>query len=151
MSENEKQFAIQRMFVKDMSFESPKAPHVFKGEWKPQVNLELNAKNNKLDENIYEVVLSITVTVKVQDEVAFIAELQQAAIFQIAGVEGKELGHVLGAYCPNILFPYAREAIDSMITRGSFPPLSLAPVNFDALYVQQMQKQEAEAASAAKH
>ena len=94
-------------------------------------------------ENAYEVVLTITVTVKNDDKTAFLVEMHQAGIFAIAGIEGPELNHTLGAFCPSILFPYAREAIDSMVTKASFPALMLAPVNFDALYAQQMAQQQA--------
>lgn len=151
--EKKGQFAIQRIFTKDVSFESPNAPEIFRSQWKPQVNMDLNTRSNKLDENIYEVVLTITVTAKNDDKTAFLVEVQQGGIFQIDGLEGPALHQTLGAFCPNLLFPYAREAVDAMVTKGSFPALMLAPVNFEAIYAQNMQQkqQEAQKEGAATH
>ncbi len=145
-SANNPQFALQRIYVKDISFESPKAPEVFRKEWKPKVNLDLNTRNNKLDDGVFEVVLSLTVTVTNNEESAFVVEVQQAGIFVITGMDDANLHKALGSFCPNILFPYAREAIDNMVTRGSFPPIMLSPVNFDALYAQAAAQKQAEAA-----
>lgn len=143
------QFNLQRIYVKDISFESPKAPAVFQNEWSPQVNLDLSTRNTKLQDDIYEVVLSLSVTVtNGEEEVTFIAEVQQAGIFAISGLDEESMRHTLGAFCPNILFPYAREAVDNLVLRGSFPPLMLAPVNFDALFAQSEQRRAAEAAGA---
>ncbi|GGJ04806.1 protein-export chaperone SecB [Halopseudomonas pertucinogena] len=143
------QFALQRIYVKDLSFESPKAPAVFQAQWNPQVNLDLNTRHNKLQDDIYEVVLSLSATVtNGAEEVTFIAEVQQAGIFAISGLDENSMRHTLGAFCPNILFPYAREAIDNLVSRGSFPPLMLAPVNFDALFAQAEQRRLAEAEQA---
>ena len=105
----------------------------------------MNSRTQQLGEGAYEVVLTLTVTVKNDNDTAFLAEIQQAGIFTIAGLEEGELHHTLGAFCPNILFPYAREAIDNMASKASFPPLMLAPVNFDALYAQQLAQQQAQA------
>lgn len=146
--EKQGQFAIQRIFTKDISFESPNAPEVFRGQWKPQVNMDLNTRSNKLDESIYEVVLTITVTAKNEDKTAFLVEVQQGGIFNIEGLEGPQLHQTLGAFCPSLLFPYAREAVDSLVTKGSFPALMLAPVNFEAIYAQSMQKKQEEAQKA---
>ena len=141
------QFNLQRIYIKDLSFESPKAPAVFQSQWNPKVNLDLNTRHTELQEGIYEVVLSLSATVtNGEDEVTFIAEVQQAGIFAINGLDEAGMRHTLGAFCPNILFPYAREAIDSLVTRGSFPPLMLAPVNFDALFAQSEQRRAAETA-----
>ena len=110
------------------------------------------AATAQLDEGTFEVVLTLTVTAKVEEDTAFLAEIQQAGIFSINGLNENELHHTLGAFCPSILFPYAREAVDSMVIKGSFPALMLAPVNFDALYAQQMQQRtEQEAAGEAQH
>ncbi len=147
---NQQQFTIQKIYVKDVSYESPKAPQIFTKEWNPDINLDLNANANPLDEGIFEVVLSLTVTVKNSDETAFLVEVQQCGIFSISGFSEEQLGHMLGSYCPNVLFPYAREAISDLVTKGGFPPLVLAPVNFDALYAQHMAQQQ-EGQSAAKH
>lgn len=139
------QFAIQRVYIKDVSFESPNAPEVFRGQWKPQINMDLNTRSNKLADDVYEVVLTLTVTAKNEDKTAFLAEVQQAGIFKIEGLEGGALHQTIGAYCPNLLFPYAREAIDSLVVKGSFPALMLAPVNFEAIYAQSVQQAKAQA------
>lgn len=144
-NEGQPQFALQRIYTKDISFESPNAPQIFQQQWQPQVNLDLNTSNERLNDTQFEVVLSLTATAKVGDKTAFIVEVQQAGVFFISGFEGDQLGHMLGAYCPNILFPYAREVIDSMVNRGSFPALMLSPVNFDAIYAQALQRQQEEA------
>jgi len=139
---NEIQFAIQRLYLKDVSFESPNSPTIFQKQWQPQVNLDLNTSNEKLSDNQYEVVLSMTVTAKVDEQVAFIIEVQQAGVFFLQGLTEEQLGHTLGAYCPNLLFPYAREAIDTLAVKGSYPALMLQPVNFDALYAQALESQQ---------
>jgi len=136
------QFSLQRIYVKDLSFEAPKSPEIFRQEWNPSVSLDLNTRQKALDNDFHEVVLTLSVTVKTGEEVAFIAEVQQAGIFLIKGLETQAMSHTLGAFCPNILFPYAREALDSLVTRGSFPALMLAPVNFDALYVQELERRQ---------
>src|SRR5690606_20129957 len=139
------QFGLQRIYVKDLSFESPKSPAVFQSQWNPQVSLDLNTRHSQLQEGIHEVVLSLSATVtNGNDEVTFIAEVQQAGIFAINGLDEASMRHTLGAFCPNILFPYAREAIDNLVSRGSFPPLMLSPVNFDALFAQAEQRRMAE-------
>lgn len=139
------QFSLQRIYVKDLSFESPKSPAVFQSQWNPQVNLDLNTRHSQLQEGVHEVVLSLSATVtNGNDEVTFIAEVQQAGIFSINGLDDAAMRHTLGAFCPNILFPYAREAIDNLVLRGSFPPLMLSPVNFDALYAQAEQRRAQE-------
>ena len=142
---NQPQFALQRIYVKDLSFESPNSPVVFQDKWKPQVNLDLNTSHTKVSDNQYEVVLSLTVTSKIDEKVAFIVEIQQAGVFLLKGIEGAQLGQMLGAYCPTILFPYAREAIDGVVSKGSFPALMLAPVNFDAIYAQAVKRKQDEA------
>lgn len=134
------QFALQRVYVRDLSFEAPKSPEIFRQDWNPGVSLDLNTRHKALDGDFHEVVLSLSVTVKTGEEVAFIAEVQQAGIFLIKGLDEATMGHTLGAFCPNILFPYARETLDSLVIRGTFPALMLAPVNFDALYAQQQQQ-----------
>lgn len=136
-------FAIQRIYVKDISFESPRSPEVFREAWQPRINLDLNTRSQKIEEGLYEVVLTLSITAKnEQEQTGFIVELQQAGIFQVNGLDDARLQHTLTSFCPNILFPYARETIDSLVLKGSFPPLMLAPVNFDALYAEAMQKQQ---------
>lgn len=142
MSEENQQFAIQKIYLKDVSFESPNSPQSFtEGEWKPQVNVQINSANQTIAQDTYEVVLSITVTAKQNDKTAFLVEVKQAGIFTIAGFPDENLAGMIGAYCPESLFPFAREAIAEMIAKGGFPQLLLAPVNFNALYAQQVQQQ----------
>ncbi len=137
------QFSLQRIYVKDLSFEAPKSPEIFREDWSPSVELDLNTNQRGLEGDFHEVVLTLTVTVKTGEEVAFIAEVQQAGIFLIQGLDTTSQAHALGAFCPSILFPYARETLDSLVVRGSFPALMLAPVNFDALYAQELQRMQA--------
>ena len=136
--EPSRQFALQRIYLKDASFESPGAPNSFRIGWKPNVNLELNTKHGVLEEGLWEVVLSLTVTAKNEenDEVMYLAEVQQSGIFRIVGLDEARMAHTLGSFCPGVLFPYAREAIDSLVVKGSFPALMLSPVNFDAIFEQ---------------
>ena len=137
------QFSLQRIYVKDLSFEAPKSPEIFREEWNPSIELDLNTRQRSLDGDFHEVILTLTVTVKTGEETAFIAEVQQAGIFLIQGLDDGSKAHALGAFCPNILFPYARETLDSLVVRGSFPALMLAPVYFDALYAQELQRMQA--------
>jgi preprotein translocase subunit SecB len=142
----QQQFAMQRIYNKDISFESPSTPEIFKKQWQPQVNVDLNTKSDKVDDQgNFEVVLTITITAKVEEETAFLIEVQQAGIFFIAGFEGEDLRRILGTAAPNILFPYARESIDTICVKGGFPPVMLAPVNFDALYQQALAQAQAQA------
>lgn len=139
---NNPQFEIQRIFVKDLSFEAPNTPHTFVEEWKPEVQLNLETKSNKIQDNVHEVVLSITATVSTAKKTAFLIEVHQAGVFMINGFANEQLHQMLGSFCPNILFPYAREVVSDVVVRGGFPQLILAPVNFDALYMQHMEKQK---------
>ena len=143
-NQNQPQFALQRIYVKDLSFESPNAPDMFQQQWKPSVNMDLNTSHNKISETQYEVVLSITLTAKVEEKVAYIVEIQQAGVFLLNGFPEKQVPPMLGAYCPNLLFPYARETIDNIVTKGSFPALMLAPVNFDAIFSQAVKRKQQE-------
>jgi len=149
MSEETQQFAIQKIYLKDVSFESPNSPQCFtNGEWKPQINVQINTVNQKIADDTYEVVLEITVTAKHDDKTAFLAEVKQAGIFTISGFPEENMGGMVGAFCPETLFPFAREAISEMVSKGGFPQLLLAPVNFNALYTQQLQQQQASASAA---
>lgn len=133
----EAQFVLQRIYTKDVSFESPKAPESFLQQWKPKINMELNTSNRQLGDDNYEVVLSVTITANNEaEETVYLVEVQQAGIFLVRGMAQEALGQTLNAFCPNVLFPYLRESVDSIVTKGSFPPLMLAPVNFDAIYAQ---------------
>lgn len=134
-------FNTQRIYTKDISFEAPKSPYVFQKEWRPELKLDLDTGSVKLNENVYEVTLRVTVTAMIEDEVAFLCEVQQAGIFAIEGLEGNQLAHCLGAYCPNILFPFARECVLNLASRGTFPQINIAPVNFDQLFMSYLQQQ----------
>ncbi|NUF50563.1 protein-export chaperone SecB [Gilliamella sp. ESL0250] len=138
----ETQFAIQRIYTKDVSFETNNVPEIFTKQWQPELNLELNSSSQVLSENVYEVALRVTVTVKQQDEVAYICEVTQAGIFSLIGFDEGQIQHCVGAYCPNILFPYAREVISSLVNKGTFPQVNLEPVNFEALFINYLQQQQ---------
>lgn len=144
----EQQFIIQRIYIKDVSFEAPNSPAIFTQEWNPNTNLDLNTKVNTLANDNYEVELFITITVKSDDKTAFLVEVKQAGVFFIQGYSQEQLNHLLAAYCPNILFPYAREVIAGMVSKGSFPELHLSPINFDALYARRLQEEQAKAGAA---
>jgi len=138
------QFAIQRIYTKDVSFETPNSPAIFQKEWKPEIKLDLDTRSNKLADDTYEVVLAVTVTATVEDQTAFLAEVQQAGIFTIGNLPEAQLAHTIGAFCPSTLFPYAREAVSNLVNRGSFPQFNLAPVNFEALFASYVQQRAAE-------
>jgi preprotein translocase subunit SecB len=138
------EFHIQRIYIKDVSFETPNTPAIFQKEWQPEVKLDMDTKTAVLSQDIYEVVLTLTVTCTLGEETAFLCEVKQAGIFTASNLEAQQLAHCLGSYCPNILFPYARETIAGLVSKGSFPQLNLAPVNFDALFSAHMAKLEAE-------
>ena len=135
-------FEIQRIYVKDLSYEAPNTPHTFTEDWKPEVQLNLETKSSRIQENVHEVILSVTATVMSSKKSAFLVEVHQAGIFMVTGFASDQLHQMLGSFCPNILFPYAREAISDLVVRGGFPQLILAPVNFDALYAQHLQEQK---------
>lgn len=144
----ERQLAIQKVYVKDFSFESPHTPQVFtRADWSPKTDLNLRSTHSSVSDNTHEVVLSITIQAKEEDKTIFLVELQQAGIFHMSGYGEEEMKALVGSFCPNILFPYAREAIASMISRGGFPEFVLQPINFDALYAQGMAQAEASAAA----
>ena len=136
-ADGEQAFAIHNIYVKDVSFESPRAPEVFRENPQPAIQLNLGVQHKVLQEGVYEVTLQVTVTAKTGDSTLFLVELQQAGVFTVSGFDEQSMGPMLGIFIPNILFPYAREAVSSLVTRGGFPPLLLEPVNFEALYAQQ--------------
>jgi preprotein translocase subunit SecB len=142
------QFSIQRIYTKDISFETPNSPAMFQKEWKPEVQLDLDTKSNPLGENLYEVTLSVTVTAKIGEETAFLCEVQQAGIFVIGDMPEQNKAQMIGAFCPNTLFPYARETISNLVNRGTFPPLNLAPVDFNSIFAAYMQKRAQQAQDA---
>lgn len=141
-------FGVQRIYLKDASLEAPDAPEAFRRAYNPQVNFSINSRSKKLDGNAYEVVLRLTADVKQDNKTMFLVEVQQAGIFEVAGLEGDRLEQVLTITCPTVLFPYGREAVDSLVVKASFPPLMLAPINFEAVYLQAKKGQAEKAAGA---
>ena len=152
MAENEqkaagKQLAIQKIYVKDFSFESPHTPAVFaRNDWSPKTDLNLRSSHTAGSENNHEVVLTISVEAKEEDQTFFLVELQQAGLFHISGYSEDEFKALVGSFCPNILYPYAREVIASIVAKGGFPEFILQPINFDALYSQGLAQAQAQAA-----
>ncbi|QLB13827.1 protein translocase subunit secB [Bisgaardia hudsonensis] len=138
---------IQRIYVKDISFEAPNLPHIFQQEWKPQLKFDLNTEATQLSEDLYEVCLNISTETTLEDsgDVAFICEVKQAGVFTISGLDDMQMAHCLTSQCPNMLFPYARELIANLVNRGTFPALNLSPVNFDALFLDYLQRQQDQA------
>ena len=139
---NDKQFAIQKIYTKDISFETPNSPKTFTQKWEPALDLNLGTHVEPLENSMFEVALNITVTVKLGETTAYLVEVTQAGIFTVAGFSDQEMGPMMGSFCPNILFPYAREVISDLVSKGGFPQLILAPVNFDALYMQHLQQEQ---------
>jgi preprotein translocase subunit SecB len=140
-------FVIQKIYTKDISFETPNTPEIFREEWKPQLDLQLGNEYTRVDEENHEITLTVTVTAKVGEKVAFLAEVKQAGIFSLTGYSDQEMGPLVGSYCPNTLFPFAREVISDIVLKGGFPQLVLAPVNFDALYMNQLEQAKQQAAA----
>ena len=134
---------IDRIYLRDLSFESPQAPGVFASEWKPQFQIELNTHANRLDDGRFEVVLALNLEAKSGENTLLMVELQQAGIFHIEGVDEERVRETLGMACPAVLFPYARETVDSLLVKGTFPPFMLAPVDFDLLYAEAKKRREA--------
>jgi preprotein translocase subunit SecB len=137
----ERQFMLRSIYVKDLSFESPNAPSIFREEWKPETSLHLDIKLEKLAEDTHEIVLTVTVTAKTGEQTAYLAEVVQAGIVSIHGFEQQELGPLFYVYCPSILFPYARQAVTDLVAKGGFPHLVLQHVNFDSIYAQKLAEQ----------
>ncbi len=145
------QIRLERLYLKDASFESPRSPAVFGESWKPEMQLDINTRTNPQDGDRFEVVLTVTLRAKLDDgRTAYIIEVQQAGLFVIQGAEDAVVHRVLGTMCPNTLFPYVRETLDSLAVRGGFPAIQLAPVNFDALYEEAL-KQRAAPATPVQH
>ncbi len=142
-------FAVQRVYLKDLSFETPQGAEAFQKQWKPRVTQDLSTKSAKIDDNIYEVALRITITVKDEEETIYLIEVEQAGLFSIEGIEEQQLPQVLNITCATLLLPYAREAIDSTVIKGSFPPLMIPPINFESLFHSAV-KQSAEANAGSK-
>ncbi|HET7569946.1 MAG TPA: protein-export chaperone SecB [Gammaproteobacteria bacterium] len=136
----EQNFKLEKIYLKDTSFESPRSPAVFSQQWQPEIALNLQTKVEQVAETAYEVVLTVTVEANAESQPIFLVELQQAGIFTVAGFDDEQRGQLLGGFAPGVLFPYAREAIGELVAKGGFPQLLLQPVNFDALYQQQRQQ-----------
>ena len=145
----ESQFGIQRVYVKDISFESPMGAEVFGKAWKPAIQQELATQTTAMPDERYEVVLTVTLTGKLEDQPAFVVEVKQAGVFLLRGFSDEQRRQIVGTTCPNILFPYARELIDNLMVRGTLPPLMLPPINFDLLFQQALAQQTAQAEGAA--
>jgi preprotein translocase subunit SecB len=147
----DKQFSIQKIYTKDLSFETPNSPSIFTAKWEPSVDFNLGTNTVALDNSFYEITLKVTLTVKCGETTAYLVEVNQAGIFALSGFEDHEMGPMVGSFCPNILFPYAREVVSDLVSKGGFPQLLLSPVNFDALYsqhLQQLQQQSPNGANA---
>lgn len=144
-------FAIQRIYLKDISFETPMGAEAFLQPVKPAIQQDLNIQVNQLNEETMEVILLLTITAKAENRTLFLVEVKQAGLFTVAGFDKRQVTQLINTACPQILFPYAREAVDSILNRGSFPPLMLAPINFDAVFAQAMEQaaQQGEAGQSA--
>ncbi len=142
-------FGIEKVYVKDLSLEIPNAPHVFLQRETPEVSIELHNAGTAIGEGVYEAVITVTVTSKIEDKTVFLVEVAQAGIFQIRNVPEENIEGILGVTCPNILFPYAREAVSDLVTRAGFAPVLLNPINFEALFLQQKQQQAEQAQAGA--
>lgn len=141
-------FSIEKIYVKDASLEIPNAPQIFTDRTQPQVGIELSNRAQVLEEGLFEVAIKVTVTSTIEDKTVFLVEVEQAGIFQIRNVPAENLDMIVGITCPNILFPYAREAVSDLVVRGGFMPVLLNPINFEALYAQQKQHDAAQADAA---
>ncbi len=137
----QQQILLHNLYLKDVSFESPNAPAIFREQSAPQIQMNIGLRTENLEGTTFEVELSVTVTAKSGDKTAFLVEVKQAGIFTLNGFPKEQVPALLGIYCPTQLFPYAREAVSSLVNRGGFPPLLLEPINFEALYAQHVQQQ----------
>ncbi|PPI86908.1 protein-export chaperone SecB [Candidatus Pantoea edessiphila] len=135
-------FQIQRIYIKDISFEAPNTPQIFQKDWNSNLKLDIDNSSYQLSNELFEVVLSVTVIADIDKITAFICEVKQAGIFNIIGIQDLRLMHCLGVYCPNILFPYASECINNLIARGTFPQINLVPINFDKLFTTKLQQKK---------
>ncbi len=134
------QLNLQRIYTKDVSFEAPGSPQIFQQQGQPNVELNLSQRVAQLGEDVFEVVLSVTATCKVEDKTAYLAEVHQAGIFGVTGFDAASRDMVLATYCPNVLFPYVRQSVSDLVQNGGFPPFFLQPINFDALYAEQQRR-----------
>lgn len=151
MSDDAQQLEMLKIYVKDASLEVPGAPAIFNQQHQPEINVRIANRSTQVAETLHEVVLSVTATAKVEETTAYLVEIQQAGLFSLKGFTQEQLGPVLGSVCPNALFPFAREALAALISKGGFPPLLLNPVNFDSLYRQRLRQQQPEQSPPAAH
>jgi preprotein translocase subunit SecB len=133
-------FSIEKVYVRDLSIEVPNAPEIFLSRDNPNVQIQLQTEGKAVQDGVFDVTLTVTVTAKIAEKTMFLVEVRQAGIFQIRNVPQEDLQPILGIACPNILFPYARESVSDAVNRAGFPPVVLAPVNFEALYQQRAQQ-----------
>jgi preprotein translocase subunit SecB len=147
----QRQFLVQRIYTKDVSFEAPNTPQIFQEQWQPEINVGLGTEANGLGNGNFELVLKVSVEAKYQDKTIFLVEVQQGGLFRIDGFNEQETDALMGVAAPNVLFPYAREVVSDLVTRGSFPQFLLQPVNFEALYAQQRQAKAAKPENDAAH
>ncbi|MDR1994616.1 protein-export chaperone SecB [Azonexus sp.] len=149
MEQNEQPvFGIEKLYVKDISVEVPNAPEIFLEREAPQIQIQLNTNGRAVGEHVYEVVLTVTVTAKLGEKTVFLVEAGQGGVFRIQNVPQEQLEPLIAVACPNILFPYAREVVSDAVGRAGFQPIVLQPVNFEAMYMQRLQEQQAQAAPA---
>ena len=144
-------FAIEKIYLKDLSVEAPNTPEIFSEREAPTVEVDIHSETREVQPGLFEVVLKLTITAKAKEKAMFLVEAAQAGLFQIRNVPPQDMGPLLGIACPNTLFPYAREAVSDLVGKGGFPPMLLAPVNFDALYAQHMQQLQQNAGSNTSH
>ena len=146
-------FNIEKLYVKDLSLEIPNAPAIFLERENPQIDVQLHSQAGVVEEGVYDVVVTVTVTAKLpeKDKVLFLIEAKQAGIFQIRNIPEQEMETVLAVMCPNILYPYLREVVSDVAVRGGFAPVMLNPINFEAIYLQQKQQAQGQATEAVKH
>jgi preprotein translocase subunit SecB len=143
-------FNVQKIYLKDVSFEAPNAPMVFNEQGQPELNMNLNQKVGKLADGVYEVVLGVTLTCTVEDKTIYLVEVAQAGIFGLNGFDDATLDAMLGMHCPNVLFPYARQTISDLISSGGFPPFYLQPMNFEAIYAEGLRRRAEQVAGASE-
>jgi preprotein translocase subunit SecB len=147
----QRQFMVQRIYTKDVSFEAPNTPKMFQENWSPQINVGLGTEVTRIDAENIELVLKVSVEAKHDEKTVFLVEVKQAALFLVQGFGEEETDALMGVAAPNVVFPYAREVVSDLVTRGSFPQFILQPVNFEAIYTQQRQAKTAQAESGAAH
>ena len=143
-------FNVQKIYAKDVSFEAPNAPLVFNEQGQPELNMNLNQKVGKLADDVYEVVLGVTLTCTIGEKTIYLAEVAQAGIFGLSGFDDPTLDAMLGIHCPTVLFPYARQAVSDLINQGGFPPFYLQPINFEGIYAEGLRRRAEQVAAASE-